>query len=116
MAAAGSINDIEMKVRIILLLISSLWACSSDDGSLCPDASCADYTTQQQAQSAFDDDPECLGELDNDNDGIACEHLPVSGVPSGCPTTANCGCSNKNKDQCASACCKWVTGTGCRCK
>jgi hypothetical protein len=39
---------------------------------------------------------------------------PTSG--SGCPTTANCGCSNKAKAVCDSSCCKWVVGDGCRCR
>lgn len=37
---------------------------------------CEDYATQQEAQAAFDRAPERLWELDDDGDGIACEHLP----------------------------------------
>jgi hypothetical protein len=98
----------------VLLLI--VLACSSSSYNGCPDTSCDDYITQPEAQAAFDADRECLGELDNDNDGIACEHLPAVGGGTGCPTIGNCGCSNKNKDQCASACCQWIVGTGCKCR
>jgi hypothetical protein len=88
-----------------------------DDPKVCPDARCANYTTQEQAQAAYDADPQCMDELDNDNDKIACEELASGGGPGpGCPTTANCGCSGKNKDNCVSSCCKWVVGDGCKCK
>ncbi|MCZ8217690.1 MAG: hypothetical protein O9262_15710 [Cyclobacteriaceae bacterium] len=103
----------------LLVVINTLFLfgkCESQEQSICPDATCANYATQQAAQAAYNDDKECLGELDNDNDGIACEHLPASGGGTGCPTTANCGCSNKNQSSCVSACCQWVVGTGCKCK
>lgn len=33
-----------------------------------------------------------------------------------CPTTAACGCSNKNKSECETdPCCKWTVGQGCDC-
>ena len=101
---------------LILILLSTSCGGSSDDG--CPSATCADYQTQGAAQAAFDGDPECNDGLDDDHDGIACEHLPASsgGGGTGCPTTANCGCSGKTKSQCASTCCAWVIGQGCKCK
>jgi Excalibur calcium-binding domain len=105
-------------IRLTLFGISiifSLQGCNSNSEPGCPKADCANYKTQQQAQTAFDADPKCKSELDSDKDGIACEHLPSSGGGLGCPTTGNCGCSNKTQNQCASACCKWVVGTGCRC-
>lgn len=38
-------------------------------------------------------------------------------IPSDCPTTSNCGCSNKNKLECqTSPCCQWIVGTGCKCR
>ena len=106
-------------LRCLALFV--VFACGSSDDRVCPDASCGDYNTQSQAQAAFDADKDCLGELDHDSDGIACEHLTSQGgspSPGGssCPTTNNCGCSNKNKDQCGGDCCKWVVGTGCQCK
>jgi hypothetical protein len=36
--------------------------------------------------------------------------------PSDCPTTAACGCSEDNKDECGGPCCKWTVGEGCGCK
>lgn len=38
---------------------------------------CEDYATQEDAQAAFDSNPERYRELDDDGDGIACEHLPA---------------------------------------
>jgi|GEM_PF-1956471 len=37
---------------------------------------CRQYTTQETAQADFDANPVKFRELDDDNDGIACEHLP----------------------------------------
>ncbi len=82
--------------------------------SPCFDTNCSDYTSQAAAQLAFDADPDCRGDLDADNDGIACEE-PGNGVTI-CPTTSNCGCSNKSKAECeASPCCRWIVGEGCYC-
>ena len=36
---------------------------------------CADFATQEEAQAAFDEDPEGLAALDEDDDLIACEEL-----------------------------------------
>src|SRR5687767_5459090 len=36
---------------------------------------CADFETAEDAQAAFDEDPEGLAQLDADNNGIACEEL-----------------------------------------
>ncbi|MEQ8926073.1 MAG: excalibur calcium-binding domain-containing protein [Fulvivirga sp.] len=108
----------------ITISLFTLSGCDSNDRSPCPDTNCADYATQEEAQAALLADPECRGDLDADNDGIACEHLSSgggsgsdggSGSGSGCPTTSNCGCSGKNKSECGGPCCQWITGTGCRC-
>lgn len=98
----------------MVLLIVFLSGCGSPDTSACPDRKCSDYSSQSQAQAAFDADPDCLGELDHDSDGIACEHLSGNGGTS-CPTTSNCGCSGKKKAECGGPCCKWIVGTGCKC-
>lgn len=37
---------------------------------------CTDFFTQEEAQAAFDDDPEGQAALDQDGDGIACGDLP----------------------------------------
>jgi hypothetical protein len=36
---------------------------------------CADFATAEEAQAAFDEDPEGLADLDSDGNGIACEEL-----------------------------------------
>jgi hypothetical protein len=41
---------------------------------------CAGYATQAEAQAAFDADPGAMRDLDDDADGIACEHLPTGVV------------------------------------
>ncbi|MEQ9306006.1 MAG: hypothetical protein RJQ14_18975 [Marinoscillum sp.] len=101
--------------RLIILLF--IIACSEPDFGSCIDTNCADYSSQAAAQADFNADPECRNDLDHDNDGKACEDWfnSTGGTGGGCPTTANCGCSNKNKSSCASACCEWIVGTGCRC-
>lgn len=38
---------------------------------------CADFPTQEEAQVAFDEDPEGMAALDEDGNGIACEELVV---------------------------------------
>jgi len=112
------------------LFIVACCSSSSDKEKECPEANCKNYTTQQQAQAAFDADSDCFAALDNDNDGLACEDAfsgtgntgtggnggTGSSGGSGCPTTANCGCSNKTKAQCTGTCCKWIVGTGCVCR
>ena len=81
----------------------------------CRDTNCANYTSQTEAQAAFDADPECRNDLDADNDGIACEE-PGNSVKT-CATTSACGCSGYNKSPCeADPCCKWTVGDGCGCK
>ena len=97
----------------------------------CKDKNCSDYSTQAEAQAAFESDRECYGDLDHDNDGIACEsnagYSPSStsstsqnttpSTSSPCPTTAKCGCSGYNKADCPTdPCCKWTSGAGCGCK
>jgi len=57
----------------------------------CFDTNCADYTSMAEAQNDFNANPDCRGDLDADNDGIACEE-PGNSVTI-CPQTANCGCS-----------------------
>lgn len=105
-------------ITVILLSISS--ACRTPDppksNTTCIDTNCEDYSSQQEAQRAFEADPECRNDLDHDNDGIACEHLNNVDI-NNCPTTANCGCSRKRKTECqGDPCCQWIVGEGCRCK
>lgn len=112
---AASIATMRIKLLAFSLLAMFLSCGQESNETVCPDVSCAAYTTQGEAQAAFDSDPSCLKALDGDEDGIACEELPNPGT-GGCPTTSNCGCSNKNKAACGGDCCAWIVGTGCRCK
>ena len=97
---------------IIILLMFA--ACSTKEET-CVKTNCADYTSHNTAQAAFDSNPECHGDLDADNDGIACEE-PGNSITN-CQNTSNCGCSGLNKSPCqASVCCKWIVGDGCECK
>ncbi len=82
----------------------------------CPETNCSDYISQQQAQAAFDSDPECFSDLDADNDHMACEDFKGYAPGNlGCPTTANCGYSGKRKSDCGGTCCRWEVGSGCQC-
>lgn len=107
---------IRVLVTLVLTIITlNLSGCDQAESAGCPDTNCSDYASQLEAQAAFDADPDCRGDLDADNDGLACEHLPSSVGSSGCPTTSSCGCSNKTQSQCGSPCCKWTVGSGCGC-
>ncbi|WP_185114002.1 hypothetical protein [Fulvivirga imtechensis] len=106
------------RIFLSIILMIAAWqlsGCDADNDTPCPDSNCADYATQQEAQAAYDADPKCRGDLDSDNDGKACEHLPSGSGNIGCPSTSNCGCSGKNKNECGGHCCQWVVGSGCRC-
>jgi hypothetical protein len=103
----------------VTVLASTFLCCSGgndDEKEIdCIKTNCADYTSQASAQAAFDSDPECHTDLDQDNDQIACEE-PGNSVTT-CSNTSACGCSGKNKSPCeADPCCKWVVGDGCGCK
>jgi len=117
---------------MLLFFLTSSCTNSELNGSLsnsnCVDTNCIDYSSQFEAQRDFDWDPICRADLDADNDGIACEENQWTDYynsinnstggsnGSGCPTTANCGCSNKSKSQCENdQCCQWIVGTGCKC-
>ena len=98
----------------LIFVITQLVSCSTSPDSVCPDSNCDNYATQEEAQSAYEADPTCRKDLDADKDGKACEHLKSSGSTN-CPSTANCGCSGKNKSQCGGPCCQWIVGSGCKC-
>lgn len=44
------------------------------------DLNCSDFSTQQEAQAAYDKDKSDPNHLDRDKDGIACESLPSGSV------------------------------------
>ncbi len=108
-------------MRTIIFYAAIIFSCTPpDDGSNCIDTNCSDYSSQAAAQLDFESDPECRNDLDADHDGIACESFFNNQDPNNsggdCPATSNCGCSNKKKSECASKCCQWIVGDGCKCK
>lgn len=63
------------KLVLIVFFIGSIVSC--DCGSTpCEKKNCSDFKTQEEAQAAYDSDPECYKNLDGDGDGVACESLP----------------------------------------
>ena len=49
----------------------------SDAGGRGADLGCSDFSTQEEAQEVFDQDPSDANRLDGDDqDGVACESLP----------------------------------------
>lgn len=104
------------RTLIFYILLAGLAGCNESPDTTCIDKNCSDYSTQSAAQADFELYPECRNDLDADNDSIACEQwFGEDEVPDDCPTTANCGCSNRRKAECESNCCRWVIGQGCRC-
>lgn len=104
------------KILYLAMFLTTL-SCSMADAikAPCRDTNCSNYTSQSDAQADFNLNPDCRNDLDADKDGIACEE-PGNTVKT-CASTSNCGCSNKTKSQCESdACCKWIVGTGCKCR
>lgn len=47
------------------------------------DLDCANFTTQEEAQQVYNQDPSDPNGLDDDNDGMACDTLPSSGTGTG---------------------------------
>jgi hypothetical protein len=58
---------------------------------------CNDFFTQEEAQAAFDDDPEGQAALDQDGDGIACGDLPSSADQAQDDTQADADNGNNNQ-------------------
>lgn len=118
----------QLTIILLALVLSTCGDSSSSNATPCKDTDCRDYFSQASAQAAFNADPTCRNDLDQDKDGVACEEpgnevSKPSGSGSGstggggCPTTNACGCSGKNKTPCQNdPCCKWTTGKGCGCK
>lgn len=55
------------------------------------DSGCADYSTQEEAQQALDEDDTDPLNLDPDGNGIACEDLPSESDPAGGVATGGGG-------------------------
>lgn len=113
----GYIKKIGFLILIAISVVVSN-GCSKESessGTPCKDTNCANYTSRSSAQAAFDADPTCRADLDQDKDGIACEE-PGNSVKT-CNSTSNCGCSKYTKSECESdPCCRWITGEGCKCR
>ncbi|GGF10103.1 excalibur calcium-binding domain-containing protein [Flavobacterium limi] len=66
----------------LFIALGSIIACSESSDSSgnssnsdCPTKTCGDFTSQAQAQSAYNNNKSCYKSLDSDGDGIACENL-----------------------------------------
>ena len=59
------------------IALSSIISCSDsgEPGSNCPTKTCADFTSQAQAQTTYDSNRKCYKNLDGDGNGKACESL-----------------------------------------
>jgi len=62
-------------------------------------ATCADYATQEDAQAAFDADPQGLAALDPDGNGIACEELITPTPEAQNEKNKNANKKNKNNKE-----------------
>jgi outer membrane biosynthesis protein TonB len=73
----------------VLLAALTLWAMWGGANNVAAqDLNCSDFDTQQEAQDELESDPSDLNNLDDDNDGIACETLThKGGSGDGSPTT-----------------------------
>lgn len=60
---------------------------------------CADFTTQEDAQAAFDADPEGLAALDENGDGVACEELIVEEPADGATDRENRRQRRRNQEE-----------------
>lgn len=71
-----------LRLRLAILICLLLLPASFTVGTAAQtiEERCAEYATQADAQAAFDADPDGKRDLDDDNDGIACEHLPTGVV------------------------------------
>lgn len=47
----------------------------NSSGSNCPTKTCGDFSSQAQAQAAYNSNKTCYKNLDGDGNGIACESL-----------------------------------------
>ncbi|MGH4011162.1 MAG: excalibur calcium-binding domain-containing protein, partial [Pseudonocardiaceae bacterium] len=59
------------------------------------DLDCSDFTTQEEAQAAYEQDTSDPHNLDGDDDGVACESLPHE-VSGGDNSTGDDSTGNKN--------------------
>lgn len=66
-----------MLLILFFIAFSAIISCSesSDSNSNCPTKTCADFTTQAQAQAVYNSNKKCYKNLDRDGNGKACESL-----------------------------------------
>ncbi|MBF4515501.1 excalibur calcium-binding domain-containing protein [Flavobacterium sp. ANB] len=77
-------------IFLALLLLGLIFSCSessdasskdisssteNSSGSNCPTKTCGDFSSQAQAQAAYNSNKTCYKNLDGDGNGIACESL-----------------------------------------
>ncbi|MDQ3540886.1 MAG: excalibur calcium-binding domain-containing protein, partial [Chloroflexota bacterium] len=61
----------------LLGMVSPLATTTTGAEATAQAVTCDDFSTREEAQEAFDDDPDTAETLDEDGDGIACEDLPT---------------------------------------
>jgi hypothetical protein len=77
-------------IVLTLLVFASTFACLSiyaEKAAAQDVLNCSDFDTQEEAQAELNRDPSDPNNLDDDNDGIACEDLPSGAGTTGTSTT-----------------------------
>jgi len=81
-------------ILLTFLMFASTFACISiyaDKAAAQDILNCSSFTTQEEAQAELNNDPSDPNNLDDDNDGIACEDLPSGAGTTGTSTTGTTG-------------------------
>jgi hypothetical protein len=81
-------------VVLTFLMFASTFACISiyaEKAAAQDVLNCFDFGTQEEAQAELNRDPSDPNNLDDDNDGIACEDLPSGAGTTGTSTTGTTG-------------------------
>lgn len=81
-SSKGSKGCVLLFLTLISLVLTISCSETSDSGasnsgssSNCPTKTCADFTSQAQAQATYDSNRNCYKNLDGDGNGKACESL-----------------------------------------
>lgn len=61
---------------LVPMFVFALASCKKEKCDNMPARSCGDFSTQGEAQREFDKCPAKYSDMDDDNDGKACELLP----------------------------------------
>jgi hypothetical protein len=99
LAVHGPLRTIAATIGGPLMFLVILAACFSHKAAAQDTLNCSDSTYQEEAQAVFDRDPSDPNNLDDNNDGIACEDLPsrgggtttTTGTTTGTSTTGTTG-------------------------